>query len=1206
MRRLALILGGILAFASTLVAADDPAMLGRQARQILDKHCHRCHGQDGAVEGGMNYILDAGKLVARRKVVPGQPDQSPLFKRVSSGKMPPPGENPRPAASDVEVLRRWIAAGAPAGTAPAAKQIVGEASLQELMLADVETVDKRSRRFLRYFSLLPLANAGLSEDELQTYRNALAKLLNSLSWHPRITKPKAIDPAGLLLRVDLRDFQWDANLWNRLLQDYPYGILHDTAVARAVMAATATRMPVVRVDWFVATACRPPLYYELLQIPANLTELERQLRVDATQDIQQERVARLGFNGSGISRNNRVLERHDAETGVYWRTYDFDAVPQNLIERDLLLPDRRNLFAYPLGPGGTDNFFQHAGGEAIFSLPNGLHGFLLVNANNVRIDKGPTAIVSDPKRPDRAVEPGVSCMTCHYRGILPKDDQIRDHVAKNPKAFSRAAAEVIRALYPPKEKMRALMEEDAERYRLALEKTGNKVSVAEVVSTITLRHEADVDLATLAAEAGLKPEELLGLLAKSESLTRSLGGLRVPGGTVSRQVVAQSFGDIVRQLRIGNPLQAGIVGESLPDSTGEVDPLESQSSPANAAAISVDGRLAAFASADKSVVLWDVEAGRALRRCIGHTASVWCVAFSRDGIRLLSGSKDGTVRLWDVETAREITRLEGHADLVTTVAFSPDGRKALSAGLDHEVILWDLEKGKSEGHFASLGAKYVNALAFAPDGGRALACAANVALLIDPRTGKTVATLQGHTAAVTSAAFSHDGRRILTGSDDRTVRLWDAESAKLLRTLTGHESYVRGVAFSADGKQALSGGTDTTVLLWDLEGNQPARPFRKHRDSVVAVAFLPDGSGTISVSRDAAVHPWALRKGTTTTPTYTPPSTNPLPTPTKDELRPTAVIPVGGAIGDMILSPDRQYLYYLNLTASKLARVELKTGKRDRVLPLAEGTEIIRLSRDGKTLVAIAPVRGPKEGEPIVASQFQVIDPATMAHRRSFVLRVVAYDAAVADSGILYVSGGGSDWTTIAAIDLAKEKVRTQWGGVWTRSFLQLSPDQKRLYYSSQGITPGRLDFLTIPGRLEDAPPPVRSATVPSPHVLGGAFQMTPDGRFLLCKTGVALEAGENVRFHTVLEPLLSAAFDADAKTGFLLTRDGFLKQFSYPDFKLHAAHRLPLAAYRLAFDGAHGRLYVAGVDPKTAADRPRDRGLGDIHVFELATKGTK
>ena len=98
---------------------------------------------------------------------------------------------------------------------------------------------------------------------------------------------------------------------------------------------------------------------ELIRALENLVENalkygESGKRVDVTLNIQQERVARAGFIGSGISRNNRLIERHDSIHGAYWRTYDFDAIPQNLIDRDILLPDRRNLFAYPLGPGGTN------------------------------------------------------------------------------------------------------------------------------------------------------------------------------------------------------------------------------------------------------------------------------------------------------------------------------------------------------------------------------------------------------------------------------------------------------------------------------------------------------------------------------------------------------------------------------------------------------------------------------------------------------------------------------------------------------------------------------------------------------------------------------------------------------------------------------------------------------------------------------------
>src|SRR5207248_1345816 len=116
--------------------------------------------------------------------------------------------------------------------------LVTDAVVFARILADLETLDRRSRRFVRYFTLTNLANAGLGDDELQTYRNALAKLVNSLSWMPRIALPRPIDPERTILRIDLRDYQWDANLWNRLLAEYPYGVLYDTAAARAASVAT--------------------------------------------------------------------------------------------------------------------------------------------------------------------------------------------------------------------------------------------------------------------------------------------------------------------------------------------------------------------------------------------------------------------------------------------------------------------------------------------------------------------------------------------------------------------------------------------------------------------------------------------------------------------------------------------------------------------------------------------------------------------------------------------------------------------------------------------------------------------------------------------------------------------------------------------------------------------------------------------------------
>ncbi len=1197
-------------------AAAPPRSIDRpglaiKAEAILRKHCYRCHGQDGAVEGGFNYILEHDKLVSRRKIVSGRAEESPLYRRVASGKMPPVGEPTRPDKAQLAILRDWIEAGAPGVRPSTERKLVQESAVLEWILADLDQLDRRARRFTRYFSLASLANGGAGVDELKTYRNALAKLLNSLSWHPKINLPKQVDPDGLVLRIDLRDYQFDANSWNRLLNDYPYGILHDSAVSRAVLIGTATRMPVVRVDWFVASASRAPLYYDLLQLPSNLSELERQLRVDSAANIQQERVARTAFNGSGISRSNRILERHDAMNGAYWRTYDFEAVPQNLLDRNILLPDRRNVFAYPIGPGGAETNFQHAGGEAIFNLPNGLQAYILVNANNVRINKGPTEIVSDPKRPDRAVEAGLSCINCHARGIIPKDDQLRDHVRKNRKAFARQDVELVEALHPVAKTMRKLMDEDAERFAKAIEKTGNKTTAAEVVMAMTLRYEADVDLATLAAELGVSPT-LLQSRITGENLARNLGALKVAGGTISRQVVVQAFGDLARELRLGTALEVGRSGESLPDATGEADPLEAQSSPANAMAFSPDGKLAAFASADKSVRLFDIEAGRDLRRCIGHTASVWCVAFSPDGTRVLSGSKDGTVRLWEVESGRELLKIDAHQDLVSAVAFSPDGKQAVSAGYDHEVIVWSLEKGDRVGGFAgaSIG-KYIHSLAFAPDGKSILVGSENTHVLVDARAGKLIRKFDGHTGWVSDSAFSRDGKTILSASDDGTMRSWDVATGKTTQVYRGHVGAVRAVAFRGDGKQALSGGADATVRLWDTASGREVKAFRKHTDSLVAVAFSSSGRFTLSGSRDGDVRPWKISDVAIVTPIpilTKPPVENPTDIPT---LRPTATHLAGGTVGRMFLSADGKWLFYHQRLESSLVKLDARTMRRVASLALSEDVETFALSPDGKRLVALR--TWTKDGQRKGA--IWAIDPATLKKVADVPLASSAYDLAVRDDGIVLLSGGGPEWTSVEAVDLISKKSIGTFGSIWGKSIVALTPEGGRLYVSSQGVLPGTLDRFAVPridrkGDVKLIGDAANTKATNDRAILGGGIHISPDGKYLLARSGTVLKISsdreDDMRPHAKVVPHLSAAIDVLGKSAYVLGRDGLLWRYSYPDFRPTGRWRPALSAHRIALDATGGMLHVAGLDPRSIGDRPRAKGHGDIHTYAIEELGPK
>ncbi len=522
--------------------------LPTRAHAILKANCYRCHGQDGAIEGGLNYVLDLKALVARRKVVPNDPAKSKIYKRLISANdpMPPADEKPRPSAEEIAVLKAWIEAGAPElPTAPGPREAVTEADVARLIHADLEALDERARRFTRYFTLTHLYNAGLAEDQLQTYRHGLAKLVNSLSWEPDVVAPKAIDPARTILRIDLRNYRWGSDVWERILEAYTFGILQPTVDARAAAALSDCDLPYVRADWFVFAASRPPLYHQVLLLPKTERLLERDLKIDVTANITDGRVARAAFNSSGVSRSNRLIERHRTGYGAYWKSYDFAGNE-----------GRQNLFAYPLGPGDGETSFRHDGGEIIFNLPNGLQAYLLVDAAGKRIDEGPTKIVSVKSKPNPTVINGVSCMFCHARGVIEKADQVRDHIAKNPEGFSADDQKTVRALYPPEADFKALLKTDAERFRKAVEATGGKLGGTEPVAALSERFEAELDLTSAAAEAGVDPAVFVQGLERSAELSRRLGSLKVAGGTVQRSVFVSAFEEVVRTYRLGLSLSA--------------------------------------------------------------------------------------------------------------------------------------------------------------------------------------------------------------------------------------------------------------------------------------------------------------------------------------------------------------------------------------------------------------------------------------------------------------------------------------------------------------------------------------------------------------------------------------------------------------------------------------------------------------------------
>ncbi|MEH2066129.1 MAG: NB-ARC domain-containing protein [Nostoc sp.] len=278
-------------------------------------------------------------------------------------------------------------------------------------------------------------------------------------------------------------------------------------------------------------------------------------------------------------------------------------------------------------------------------------------------------------------------------------------------------------------------------------------------------------------------------------------------------------------------------------------------------AFSPNGKLLATGDADGKTYLWQVDDGKLLFTCTGHSSWVKSVAFSPDGQTLASGSDDQTVKLWDIRNGNCLTTLHGHSNWVRSVAFSPDGQTLASGSEDQTVKLWDVHTGKCLKTFQG-NTNRVRSVAFSPDG-QTLASGSEkqTIKLWDIRSGECLTTLEGHSNWVRSVAFSPDGQILASGSDDKTVKLWDVHNGKCLKTLQGHSNRVWSVAFSPDGEILASGGDDPTVKLWDVRKSECLKNLHGHSNRVMSVAFSPDGQTLASGSENQTVKLWDVHNG---------------------------------------------------------------------------------------------------------------------------------------------------------------------------------------------------------------------------------------------------------------------------------------------------------------------------------------------------------
>ena len=522
--------------------AHSQQQIAQDAYAIFQQSCLICHGPDGAYKETL--LIEHNALVKESgSVVPGNPESSRLYKRLlgEGGQLMPLGGPPLPD-SQIETVKNWILAGAPdwAATSTTDGAFISPSEVLNTIETHLMSLAPFDRAFARYFTMTHLYNAGESAGILQEYRNGLSKLINSLSWGGTVINPQPIDSQETIFYIDLRHYEWDVNdAWTRIETAYPYHIAFEAATQTALkqqlgrlQTETRSNIPSVHVDWFVATAATPPLYHDMLSLPLTDRELETRLGVNVDRNLRDApgvRVWRAGFNNSGVSNNNRMVERHAFRDGAYWKSNDFAG---NV--------GTQNIFTHPLN-------FTHDGGEVIFNLPNGLQAYYLVNASGARLDAAPINIVSNPAASDPTVRNGISCFGCHTEGMKTFEDQVRSVIESNTNpTYDKAQA--LR-LYVEQSEMDALVSEDMNRYKGALADTGGAFNDIEPISRFHEVFQGDVHAAYAAAVVGLETEAFLEKIRENVRLQNiGLLVLDSPNGSMKRDAWTSNFNAMIHAL----------------------------------------------------------------------------------------------------------------------------------------------------------------------------------------------------------------------------------------------------------------------------------------------------------------------------------------------------------------------------------------------------------------------------------------------------------------------------------------------------------------------------------------------------------------------------------------------------------------------------------------------------------------------------------
>jgi len=232
--------------------------------------------------------------------------------------------------------------------------------------------------------------------------------------------------------------------------------------------------------------------------------------------------------------------------------------------------------------------------------------------------------------------------------------------------------------------------------------------------------------------------------------------------------------------------------------------------------------------------IYSVQTGKRLAKCPFEEGGIGSIALSPDGRTLATAGRTVGLMLWDIPTGEPLIRRAGHREEVVSLAFSSDGKTLASAGFSEGTILWDAATGKEIRRLPryQVGGRICFApdsdtlvSAYVPDQGKP---GAKINLW-KATTGEKTGELAGHNRQVLCIAISSNGKLLASGSEDRTIGLWDLPSRRMKSTIRLPKDSVACLAFSPDGRVLAAGGPEGTIRRWDTATGTEMPPLEGHR-----------------------------------------------------------------------------------------------------------------------------------------------------------------------------------------------------------------------------------------------------------------------------------------------------------------------------------------------------------------------------------------